>query len=62
MKPNHGDFRLEDEFLNMVVKVETNLTPSGLLGKNSDDRIIIRQSKRGKTIFIETDRYRYPSL
>ena len=30
-------FQAEDEFLNMVVKVETKLTPSGLLGKNSYD-------------------------
>jgi len=26
-------FQTKDEFLNMVVKVETNLTPSGLLGR-----------------------------
>jgi 2-amino-4-hydroxy-6-hydroxymethyldihydropteridine diphosphokinase len=36
-------FQAEDEFLNMVVKVETKLTPSGLLG-----RILMIESLLGR--------------
>jgi 2-amino-4-hydroxy-6-hydroxymethyldihydropteridine diphosphokinase len=36
-------FHAEDEFLNMVVKVETKLTPSGLLG-----RILMIESLSGR--------------
>ena len=36
-------FQAKDEFLNMVVKVETNLTPSGLLG-----RILMIESLLGR--------------
>ena len=36
-------FQTEDEFLNMVVKVETKLTPSGLLG-----RILMIESLLGR--------------
>jgi 2-amino-4-hydroxy-6-hydroxymethyldihydropteridine diphosphokinase len=36
-------FHAKDEFLNMVVKVETNLTPSGLLG-----RILMIESLLGR--------------
>jgi len=37
-------FEAQDQFLNMVVKVETNLTPSGILG-----RILMIESLLGRT-------------
>ena len=38
MKQSHGDFNSEDQFLNMVIEVETELTPSGVLGAILNDR------------------------
>jgi 2-amino-4-hydroxy-6-hydroxymethyldihydropteridine diphosphokinase len=41
-------FQSEDEFLNMVVKVETELTPSGLLGRILMIESLLGRSRKGK--------------
>ena len=50
MRLNHGDFRLMKNFLIMVVKVKTDLTPSDLLG-----RILMIESLLGESE--EKERY-----